>query len=67
MIKRESILEMGMAGEAGGINSEIENKIKSNSRYIFNAVHDNERSNRIIIAAGSFRTGHPGRNFRLFI
>ncbi len=58
---------MGMAGEARGINSEFENKIKSNSRYIFNAGHDSERSNRNTIAIGSFRAGHPGRNFWLFI
>jgi len=67
MIKRQSILEMGMAVEAGGINSEVKNKIKSNSRYIFTAGHDNKRSNRSTITIKSFRTGYPGGNFCLSI
>ena len=67
MIKRKNVLEMGMAGEAEGINSEVKNKIKSNSRYIFTAGHDNKRSNRSTITIGSFRTGYPGGNFCLFI
>jgi len=67
MIKGQSIQGMSMAGGAGEINNEFENKVKSNSRYIFTAGHDSERSNRNTITIGSFRTGYPGRNFWLFI
>lgn len=66
-MRKQNVLKMGKAEETAGINNEFEDKIKGNSRYIFDTGYDRKLSDRNNTVTEPFRAGNSGRNFRLFI